>query len=299
MTESKVIKVAKPKHIPPPISLQDFRPGVLKPESYSLSEISSTLIAHLRRTEFTSTQMRGLARYQYQGSWNWGEPGNMVDVNKFFDIFNDIFFNGVLTGYCTLRTYQRELGSNYPYMAYSYILPRGRGRDTRYKRDQAAAFILFDVYNDHLHRPIPLVIHRIAVLLREMLHVLFSLFHCSCEHGCEAEANSRTRLGGYDLHWQAATYSLERAARREDLLGLHIYLDRVSQAAELLGQGKKTLWAQELSMGELESGFSVEIFRADVERVFKKFRSSQWTPKKSLKANVCIALWQDSEQWNM
>lgn len=66
----------------------------------------------------------------------------MADMKKFFDIFNDVYFNGILTGYCRLGTYKFDI-SRHPFVGYSDILQRGTGRNTHYKRDETQAYFMF------------------------------------------------------------------------------------------------------------------------------------------------------------
>jgi hypothetical protein len=89
------------EHKTSPIPLEDFRAGFLKPASYSEEDIAKVMVEHLHREpeDLTDRQKRGLARFKYDGSWNLADTQNIRDLEKFFDIFNDVYFNGVLTGY--------------------------------------------------------------------------------------------------------------------------------------------------------------------------------------------------------
>ena len=90
---------AKRKHNTPPIDIEDFRPGYLKPQSYSTEDISKAIINLVSRSEetFTERQLRGKQKLKANGSWSLSEPENPDNLTIFFDIFNDVLFNGVLT----------------------------------------------------------------------------------------------------------------------------------------------------------------------------------------------------------
>jgi hypothetical protein len=92
------------EHKTSPIPLEEFRAGFLKPASYSEERIAKVMIEHLRRrpADLTARQKQGLERFKYDGSWSLAQPENTRDLNKFFDFFNDVYFNGVLSGYCRI-----------------------------------------------------------------------------------------------------------------------------------------------------------------------------------------------------
>ena len=90
-------------HKTPAITVDDFMPGHLKPQSYSAEDLSKTIIDLVGIDwEYTERQERDFANFKNRGSWNLYKPENIHDLWVFFDIFNDMFFNGVLTSYCTL-----------------------------------------------------------------------------------------------------------------------------------------------------------------------------------------------------
>ncbi|KUJ13228.1 uncharacterized protein LY89DRAFT_721287 [Mollisia scopiformis] len=97
-----------PNHIPPPISRDTFQAGSMKPHTYSMTAIRDAIIDHLNRSEdeLTERQRLALERYKYQGSWNMSQPTSLENLTKFYNFFNDIFFNGILTGYCKIGTYK-------------------------------------------------------------------------------------------------------------------------------------------------------------------------------------------------
>jgi hypothetical protein len=97
----------KHTHITPRIAREDFQAGYMKPGGYNLEDIAAAIIDNVTRPkeELTPRQVEGIRKFKYHGSWNLGQPENLADLHKFFDIFNDVYFNGVLTGHCKLVWY--------------------------------------------------------------------------------------------------------------------------------------------------------------------------------------------------
>lgn len=214
MTETTTTSAEKPKHITQPLTLEDFRPGVMKPESYSSSDISKVFIEHLRRTDLTDIKLRGLKKYKYQ-TWNWGNEHNISDIKKMFEIFNKVYFNGVLTGHCFLET-------AWVHGFYSYLLRKGVGRDTRYKRDRTTAHIVVPNSVPHAYGPYSDLSFQLSNLVEEMYLILFSLFMCACERGCKLEFVARPDFQALTTHILEAQWELKKAARRDDLIGIDL-----------------------------------------------------------------------------
>ncbi|KUJ13229.1 uncharacterized protein LY89DRAFT_737207 [Mollisia scopiformis] len=294
MTETNhVTMVERPKHTPLPIALEGFVPGGLKPEAYSISDLASVLITHIRRTDLTSIQQRGLTRYKYQGSLNWGEPGNVSDMKKFFDIFNDVYFNGVLTGYCKLGTVQPKNSKSPEFLRYDYVyscvLRKGKCRDARYKRDETFAYIMYEEEPPNSAKVFDSTWRKLNGLLAEMVLVCFSIFHCSCEHGCQAKSTIRNRWRGYDVHCQAVAYTIEISSKRKDLLGMGTELNGLRRIVLPVRAGDELPEAVELNQAELESGFDVEELRTGVKRILPiDMFSLGFEEERVCKRNVCL-----------
>jgi hypothetical protein len=96
----------KPRHITDKIRREDFEAGGLKPASYSAEDISAALVDHLSRDEPSPRQLEALRRFKYDGGWSISQPDDIQNFRKFFEIFDDFFFHGLLRGYCTLELFQ-------------------------------------------------------------------------------------------------------------------------------------------------------------------------------------------------
>lgn len=105
-----IMSKEKPLHSPPPITRSDFQAGYMKPASYSRESISAAIIDHRRRTEeeLTPRQKDAIERFEHVGGCNLGQPDNIRDFKKFFDVFNDVYFNGTRSGYCQIELVAEE-----------------------------------------------------------------------------------------------------------------------------------------------------------------------------------------------
>ena len=85
----------------PHITEENFQPGKLAPLSYDREELAEVIIKHINREgdDMTTRQQEALSRYKYTGTWNIANPSNTEDLRKWFGCYNDVFFNGILTGY--------------------------------------------------------------------------------------------------------------------------------------------------------------------------------------------------------
>jgi len=74
-----------------------------EPGSYSAEDLSKAIIDLLHpKSKYTKQQLRGREKFKHCGSWNLFDTENTKDLKNYYDIFNDVFFNGVLKGLCTL-----------------------------------------------------------------------------------------------------------------------------------------------------------------------------------------------------
>jgi hypothetical protein len=203
------------------------------------------MVKHLNRKpeDITAIQKEGLARFKYNGSWSLAELGNLKDLEKFFDIFNDVYFNGVLTGYARIMALssvdmQRRFsggieGFCQPIRQGNELDPRFRIMKPSVEIAISAAFTGKSIYRIERH---------LLVLLHEMIHAIFFIFKCGCDHGCRQKT-----LGGYrdvlwpkyhNLHWQAVAYAIEKADRHNgNLLCLNLKVGRELNLASDIHRG--------------------------------------------------------------
>jgi hypothetical protein len=76
------MSIPKKVHIPPRINREDFQAGYMKPLSYSLEDISSAIVDHLRRKNFTERQLEGLAKFKSKGGWASVNPEDPDNLKK-------------------------------------------------------------------------------------------------------------------------------------------------------------------------------------------------------------------------
>jgi hypothetical protein len=202
------MEAPNPQHAPPRIAREDFEAGRLKPASYSIEDISAAIIDHLERDMPSPRQLRALRRYEYEGSWSISRPENLDDIRKFFEIFDDFFFHGVLKGYCTLEIFRdthHRLGSKIS--GYCYTELPGLERDWRYKISRPYPHIAIAVATNKMW-PFERISGYMSTLLHEMLHALFTLYTCRCSQGCRQKDDDLEVWGGHHPAWLAAAKAI-------------------------------------------------------------------------------------------
>ena len=208
------------KHNTPRITREDFRAGYMNPGAYSLEDISSALVDHLSqsRDELTPTQFATLEEIRHQRGWNFADPENMHDLRKAFNTFNEILFNGVLTGHCEeLRWYdRRHLGTEAGYCQHYLV---GEELDPRYKIEKPRASIyILKIYGKS---PMRKVEDYLDFLVHEMVHALFATYACNCKKGCAEKLQRHLGpWGGPCALFQAAAHAIEQVTALNPIAGI-------------------------------------------------------------------------------
>jgi hypothetical protein len=244
-------------HVSPPIPPEDFEIGRMKPLSYTREALSAAIVRNVRRSldpeqswtsggrtrggsgtkNLSPRQKQAIDRFKYQGNWSLSEPSNTQDIKKFFEIFDDVYFGGLLKGYCqfefpsTLDCQDKRYGLDPPLGTSKVFLPKGkfRPRDTRFQIEKP--YVVISIQLDNSKNMYDRIKNYLEVLLHEMLHAIFFIYTCRCEHGCTQrhsyEAGGGPYLESHHLGWQAAAFAVEEADRvGRCLLGLSIEVDR-------------------------------------------------------------------------
>ena len=218
-------------HITSPITPEEFQPGCLGLFSHTQEEISNAIIKNVSRKgkDLLPRQIDGLARFKYDGSWNLGQPSNERDMKKYFDIFNDVFFNGVLTGFVTLEILEdgwvlQRFGCEV--LGYCSTTYTGWlwNPDPRFKQEKPYSHI---VIGSQASKKIKTATWKIQQFLQtlphEMLHAVFHLFTSHCKTGCLVNIS----WASHHVHWQAAAKAIEDSGIAGDMfLGLNLSWDR-------------------------------------------------------------------------
>jgi hypothetical protein len=292
-------------HKCPPIPLEDFELGRLKPLSWSREAISAAIIANLERslvvTQFgrsrnaepdkyllSKRQKDAVERFNYQGSWNLAQPDNLEDLNKFFNLFDDAYFGGLLKGYCRLETIsssdstQRRFGGHWDGTCQPYW--PGEERDSRYALDKPFIVLTMRRHEDDRFESIK---NHLEVLLHEMVHAIFDIYTCRCQNGCK-QRHAREGGGGHWVEWQAAAKSIEMADRKNShLLRFGLDLRREQSFVTDVQMGLNIPAPAQL----WNAGLNIVEVRRDLvwARVQKVREEKEKRPTlKQLKANVCL-----------
>jgi hypothetical protein len=251
-------------HVSPAIPPEDFELGRMKPLSYTREALSAAIVHNVRRSldpkqiwtiedisrygsgtkNLSARQKQAIERLKYQGYWNIGRPNNIQDIKKFFEIFDDAYFGGLLKGYCRFELPNyfdcRDIryGHSPPLGVCEGFFPEGeyREKDTRFRIEKPYVIITIRL-DDSSPSMCDRIKNYLEVLLHEMLHAIFFIYTCRCEHGCkqshEHEAGGYRRyIESHHMEWQAAALAIEEADEiRRCLLGLSINLSRGTSIA--------------------------------------------------------------------
>jgi hypothetical protein len=292
-------------HKCPPIPLEDFELGRLKPLSWSREAISAAIIANLERSRvwkqygisryiephkelLSKRQKDTVERFNYQGSWNLAQPDNLEDLNKFFDLFDDAYFGGLLKWYCRLETIspsdskQRHFGGNWDSICQPYWPEEER--DSRYALDKPFIVLTMCRHDDDHFESIKI---HLEVLLHEMVHAVFEIYTCRCQNGCK-QRDAREGGGRHCVEWQAAAKSIEMADRKRwHLLRFGLDLRREQSFVTDVQMGLNIPAPAQLQSASLDI---VEIRKGLVSarRQTVLEENEKRSTLKQLKANVCL-----------
>ena len=223
-------------HKTAPITEEEFEIGGLKPLSCSVEAISDAIVKFLTPlyrsnchgasppTDSTTTHPpsrrdKAIQRFRNRGTWHrgaWSEDpkSQLEDLKLFFDIFNDVFFNGLLKGLCQFEllsssNMQDRVGR--PCVGCCYTTVPGTERDKRYRIEKPWALLSIREQDSHETRWRSrgfLLKEYLGTLLHEMLHAMFTLYTCWCFSGCYQKGR-KLRLIGHHMEWQRAAHAIE------------------------------------------------------------------------------------------
>ncbi|KAN0112618.1 hypothetical protein V8E51_005569 [Hyaloscypha variabilis] len=290
----------KPVHKTPLITLETFRAGFMKPEGYAAEDISKAIIDLCSKgRDYTEPQKLALEKFKYRGSWNLLEPANADDLRTWLDIFNNMFFNGVLTGYCTLGFFEPKRGGWYRTVkAYCETQSPGDGHDPRYKIERPRSHLA-------IRRRLP---DNNGPEFRIKCYQIFAIYVCRCD-GCDEKNREFSIMGGHHKAWIAAAHAIEQADKplvpaahghsdgeflsecieQDAILGrsLNFEINKETGLAAAVQNGAKLPPDPELRM------LGVNILR--VWRIMQRYRETksrgfrkEQREKQLMKANLCL-----------
>jgi len=177
-----------------------------------------------------------MRKFKYNGSSNLGQPENLPDLLKFFDIFNDVLFEGILSGWCKVEWYDSTAAGirGEARAVCQGHLPR-LTLDPRFQLEKPWAQIsIKKVQSDWYYRKTPAnrLDPYLNCLVHEMLHAAFAVYACNCNYGCKQKAWVIHQ--GHDDSFLAAGYAIEKGEKVDrdaghfGLLGLDLDLYRSS-----------------------------------------------------------------------
>lgn len=156
-------------------------------------------------------------------------PENYDDLWKWFGIYNDLFFGGLLKGFVQIEIFMQKYTRERIFglcEGYSRVTHPGEVLGPRFRKEKVEVLIAI-CDRDNLDsnakqrlgylNPFKRVKLYQETLLHEMLHALFGIYECNCDD-CFTVSN-----GGHDRYWQAAAERVENSG----CLGWHPKLGRM------------------------------------------------------------------------
>ncbi|PSS07156.1 hypothetical protein M430DRAFT_193629 [Amorphotheca resinae ATCC 22711] len=269
-------------YVPQKITPDEFQIGMMLPFTYTNEQIAAAVIDHVMRRgeDQTPKQKQGIKRFKDNGSWNLGAGrDNLTDLKKFFDIFNDVFFNGLLTGFCRLEfksdywmTRHATAGTD----GFCEMIYPGYQSDRRIRNKDPVVLIALNSSIDE-PRPANYMTRCLDNLAHEMLHAIFLIY-----------ARPSKSDPGHPLAWHAAAYAIKQRTKTRNvadpLLGLDLHFKRhLCMASDVQDEGANIPSASELR----RVGLNIKIILAHLYN-FRSWRSVETGPKKYFKRNTCI-----------
>lgn len=284
-------------HDHPPICRDNFEPGALNPSSNSMKSLCDALIDNLDRLDKdpTSRQSKAIERFKYQGHTNFAQPTNLEDLRRFFEIFNDIFFNGVLLGYCTVGIYSdSHRDREEAYCSNTFRGTWSNGRDPRYLKERDEFQLMFKI-RPASKTPWREFLYVLGILLHEMAHAFLSLYGCQCGHGCFEDWTIEDEFFGHGPFWQRITRAMEgtrRGPRDKMFNELPLDLGRQHSMAKAVADGAVLPVEPLLTKVMHDWGFDPKEFFEDIEEMRKEnkdtARKTKVLERINLK-NICHA----------
>jgi len=232
---------------------------------------------------------------KYHGTMNMAHPENYDDLWKWFSIYNDLFFGGLLKGFVRIEIYLEEFTRERTFSlcdGYTEVKYPGRELDPRFRKEQVEVLIGICNRDNSLSnaknpssRMNPFKRAKLyqETLLHEILHALFYIYECNCS------SSPNNFNGSHGPCWQAAAERVEN----NGCLGWHPNLERMhSLVCDLYGRSNlpndAVLRSLRLDICEIlsELGERREYQQAS-EKTFER-GSEGWENMLPFKTNQCI-----------
>lgn len=241
-------------HKPASVTLDDFVSGSFHNLSYDVDVISQMIVLYIRQGNFPK-QDEAKEDFEYEGHWNLGNPENRADLMRLFRLYNNAYFNGLLTfngplnvdglftNICRIELIaessaaRRDGGRTSPPSGFCEIFRPGEERNPRYRIRNPWAKITITQNKDD-GNPFQRIQRYQTALLHQMLHAMFLLYTCVRKQGCAQSQQSGFQVGGHHLAWQAAARAIEEADKiGGSIFGFGTDLSRNKCMAEDMDKG--------------------------------------------------------------
>lgn len=211
--------------------------------------------------DMTLIQKRAFADLKRFGSWNIAQPDNMVDFRNWFGLIDDLFFGGLLKGFCRIEVVdEKEMISRTgkPRMGYSKIITPGSKSDPKHKLKAPYCLIVLRKLSKN---PLDNIGSYISTLCHEMVHSMLQLYTCAF-----SRCRNEIERWGHGSRWQAPALAIEKAFASEAILGWKIKIGRETGMAHDIRDGEPMEGAEALQGLEID----FEKVKSTVKRLKKR-----------------------------
>lgn len=204
-------------HVSPSLNKAVFDVGKLEPLSYTPVAISTAILAYLGGP-LSSKQQKAKERFDFEGFWNLGNPENLQDLKRLFQLYDSAYFNDLLGDFCHIEIVEGSWAKmrigrrpSTPSGTCEIIRP-GEELDPRWRTRKP--YVRIKIIQDETNGNIYQRIQRYqTALLHRMLHTMFLLYTCVRERGCAQKVRDNSAEGAHHIPWQAASQAIEKVDR--------------------------------------------------------------------------------------
>ncbi|KUJ15436.1 uncharacterized protein LY89DRAFT_670908 [Mollisia scopiformis] len=204
-------------HVDLPLLKEDFELGLLRYDSYSPSSISEAVVHCVNRirlldeNKWHPRQRYALKSFKNEGTWKLGMPNNLEDLRKWFEIFNDAFFGGFLTGLVVLRfeNITTMLSDHELAMGLTSSPQLSDNADLTYRLERPEITITL-TSRPHAHptKDVRIILEN---LLHELCHAIVMAYSCCCRSCQRHQMYGGGNDGPHGICWQRLAQAIEKA----------------------------------------------------------------------------------------
>lgn len=205
---------------------QHLSTTTLRVGRHKISDLVETVVrsSPKRGRKLSSRQLAALTKHQSKAIYSLNNRGNYQYgdiILAYFQLFDDLFFGGKLTGICKLKFEPQRPGDG-SLLGHTDILMTSDHVSGHYKLERCH-ITLFDQKSDH-RKPRERLLGCLGTLLHEMCHAYIGIWGCT-DTSCKTRIDNRGKRG-HGFAWQDMAYAVEKACHNPNVLGMRLDLGR-------------------------------------------------------------------------